>query len=90
MVPLLVMAAGLSQHRAHATSLAAIVPIASVAAATFAVAGEIDLRIALPLAVGSLLGAPIGARIMARTTEGLLTTLFGLLMLGVAVELLWP
>lgn len=90
MVPLLVLAAGLTQHQAHATSLAAIVPIASVAAVTFAVAGEIDLQIALPLAAGSLLGAPIGAWIMARSTEGLLTTLFGLLMLGVGVELLWP
>lgn len=90
MVPLLTTFAGFAQHRAHATSLAAIVPIAAVGAATFAIAGEIDYQIAGLLAVGSLVGAPLGARFMARSSEGLLTTMFGILMIGVAIQLLWP
>lgn len=90
MVPLLATFAGFAQHRAHATSLAAIVPIAAVGATTFAIAGEIDYPIAGLLAVGSLLGAPLGARFMARSSEGLLTTMFGILMIGVAIQLLWP
>jgi hypothetical protein len=90
MVPLLTAFAGFTQHRAHATSLAAIVPIAAVAAATFAAAGEVDYAVAALLAVGSLIGAPLGARAMARTSEGLLTTMFGALMLAVAIRLLWP
>ena len=90
MVPLLTGIGAFTQHRAHATSLAAIVPVAAVGAATFASAGEVDYAAAFFLALGSLVGAPIGARLMARTTEGLLTTLFGLLMTAVAVQLLWP
>lgn len=90
MVPLLATFAGFAQHRAHATSLAAIVPIAAVGATTFAIAGEIDYPIAGLLAVGSLVGAPLGARFMARSSEGLLTTMFGILMIGVAIQLLWP
>ena len=90
MVPLLTMLAGFTQHRAHATSLAAIVPIAAVGAATFAFEGEIAYPIATLLAAGSLIGAPIGARIMARASEGMLTTMFGLLMLAVSIQLLWP
>lgn len=90
MVPLLATFAGFAQHRAHATSLAAIVPIAAVGATTFAIAGEVDYPIAGLLAVGSLVGVPLGARFMARSSEGLLTTMFGILMIGVAIQLLWP
>lgn len=90
MVPLLTMFAGLSQHHAHATSLAAIVPIAIVAALVFVGAGEIDYPIAGLLAAGSLVGAPLGARLMARTSEGVLTVAFAILMLAVASQLLWP
>jgi len=88
MVPMLVGLIHLGQHEAHATSLAAIIPIATVGALTFAVAGEIDFPVAGLLALGALAGAPLGARIMARTSEGLLKTLFGLLMTGVGIQLL--
>jgi uncharacterized membrane protein YfcA len=90
MVPLLTAFAGLSQHNAHGTSLAAIVPIALVAATVYIAAGEIDYPMAALLAGGSLVGAPLGARLMARTGEGSLTIMFGVLMLLVAVQLLWP
>lgn len=89
MVPLLV-SRGLSQHRAHATSLAAIVPIAVVGGAAFALDGEVDYSIALLLAAGSLVGAPLGARVMAGTREAPLKIAFGVFMVVVAISLLWP
>lgn len=89
MVPLLVLAAGLTQHQAHATSLAAVVLMGAVGAATFASEGEVDVKLALLLAAGSLFGAPLGARIMAATAEGPLKIAFGILMLLVAGMLLW-
>ncbi|MQB00924.1 MAG: TSUP family transporter [Actinobacteria bacterium] len=46
MVPLLTAFVGLDQHRAHATSLAAIVPIAAVGALTFALSDSIDVGLA--------------------------------------------
>lgn len=90
MVPMLTMGLAFSQHRAHATSLAAIIPIAAVGAATYAANGEMDYQIAAFLAVGSLFGAPLGARLMARSGEGALQTMFGVLMLAVAINILWP
>lgn len=89
MVPLLVYAAHLSQHQAHATSLAAVIAIGAVGAATFATDGQVDLAIAALLALGSLIGAPLGASIMARTPEGPLKIAFGLLMIVVAGFLVW-
>lgn len=90
MVPLLTMVLGFSQHKAHATSLASIVPIAAVGAATFALADKVDYRIAIFLAVGSLVGAPLGARLMSRTGEAALKTSFGILLSVVALSILWP
>lgn len=90
MVPLLTLVVGLGQHQAHATSLAAIVPIAAVSAATFAAAGQVDYTVAAALAIGAVVGAPLGARLMARAAEGLLKTMFGILLLAVSIQLLWP
>jgi uncharacterized protein len=90
MVPLLAVGVGFTQHKAHATSLAAIVPIAAVAAATYALSDSVDYGVAVLLAAGSLVGAPLGARVMARSTEGTLKAMFGGLMILVAVQLLWP
>lgn len=88
MVPMLVGVLHMSQHEAHATSLAAIIPIATVGAATFAAAGEVDFAIAGALIAGSLLGAPLGARIMAGVDETTLKLVFGLFLTVIAVKLL--
>ncbi|HVL64613.1 MAG TPA: TSUP family transporter [Actinomycetota bacterium] len=90
MVPLLVLAAGLSQHHAHATSLAAIVPIAAVAAARFAAAGEVEVADAALLALGAVVGAPVGARIMHGLGEASLKIAFGVLMVVVGGVMAWP
>lgn len=89
MVPLLVFIASFTQHGAHATSLAAVIAIGAVGATTFAVDGEIDLGIAVFLAVGSLFGAPLGARLMHRIPEVSLKIAFGVLMILVAGLLVW-
>jgi uncharacterized membrane protein YfcA len=88
LVPALVGLAGLDQHGAHATSLAAIVPIAAAGAATFAFSDDIDVTAAILLSIGSLVGAQLGARLMMRTSEALLRALFGLLMLVSAIVML--
>lgn len=85
MVPLLVLLAGLTQHEAHATSLAAIVPIALLGAATFALDGEVSFAAAAGLAAGALVGAPLGAALMARTSERRLRGAFGLLTVSVGI-----
>jgi uncharacterized membrane protein YfcA len=89
MVPLLVLVGKQTQHQAHATSLAAVVLMACVGAATFSADGEVEVKLAVALAAGSLIGAPVGARIMAKTPEGRLKVAFGVLMLVVAGLLLW-
>jgi uncharacterized membrane protein YfcA len=65
-VPALVLWFGLDQHRAHATSLAAITAIAGAALIPFLADGAVDVSAALALLAGAAVGAYTGARLMAR------------------------
>lgn len=89
MVPGLVLLAGLTQRRAHATSLAAIVPIGAVGAGLFALDGEVDLALAAALAAGSVVGAPLGVRALARLPEPALRLLFAATVLAAGARLLF-
>ena len=88
MVPALVLVLGATQHQAHATSLAAIVPIGLVGFAVFALHGEINYAIAGLLVLGAFVGAPLGARAMARVPERPLALVFALVLLVAGLRLI--
>jgi uncharacterized membrane protein YfcA len=87
MVPLLVLWARYAQRDAHALSLGAIIPISIAGIATYGVAGEVRYWQALGLAVGSVVGARIGAGLLAQIDERLLKVVFGTFLVGVAALL---
>jgi len=87
MVPLLVLWAGYAQRDAHAVSLGAIIPISIAGIAIFGVAGEVRYWQAIGLAAGSIVGARIGAELLARIDERLLKIIFGAFLIGVAALL---
>ena len=88
MVPGLVLVLGATQHQAHATSLAAIVPIGIVGFAIFALHGEVNYAIAGLLVLGALIGAPAGARAMSRVPERPLALVFAVVLVVAGVRLL--
>jgi uncharacterized membrane protein YfcA len=85
MVPALVLLIGMGQHRAHATSLAAVVPIAAVGALVFGRASSVDVPAAILLAAGSLLGVQVGARLMNRLSDDRLAIVFGGFLVALAL-----
>jgi uncharacterized membrane protein YfcA len=87
-VPTLV-ALGLGQVEASATSLLAIVPTASVGIWRQARYGNLRWRSAAVLGVVSIAGVELGVQIATHVSEGLLRRLFGALLLLVAAQLLW-
>jgi uncharacterized membrane protein YfcA len=87
MVPLLVLWAGYGQRDAHAVSLGAIIPISAAGALAFGAAGEIRVWEALALAAGSIAGAQVGARLLARADERKLKLAFGFLLIVVAATM---
>ena len=88
MVPGLVLVLGTTQHRAHATSLAAIVPIGFVGFAVFAIHGEVNYAIAGLMVLGAVVGAPAGARAMSKIPERALALGFALVLVVAGVRLL--
>lgn len=87
MVPLLVLVCDFEQHPAHVNSLAAGILLGASGAITYGIEGSVDVPLAGLLALGSIAGAPIGARVMARTPGPRLTMAFGVLLLAVATLL---
>ena len=86
-VPLL-KAGGLPQKKAHAPSLAVILPLAAVSAAFYLLDGALSFREAVPYLPGGFLGACAGALLMKRIPSGVLRRVFGALLLVAGVRLL--
>lgn len=87
LVPLLVWV-GFDQHRAHATSLAAIVLIAAVGAVSFGISGEVDVTVGIIVGIGGIFGSIVGATVMHRISPRALTTVFALVLLVAGIRLI--
>ena len=92
LVPGLIWAAGLDRHTASGTSLVAILPIAVVAAITYAVApgGAFDPEASAIFVSGSIAGAVLGARVNARVSERALRMFMAVLTLVFGLRLVIP
>lgn len=87
-VPTLV-ALGLGQVEAAATSLLAIVPTASVGAWRQSRYGNLRPKPAWILGLSSIAGVEAGVQIATSLPEDVLRRLFGILLVGVAAQLAW-
>lgn len=85
-VPLLIWA-GMGRHRAHATSLASFIIIATAGAISFGVSGALDLMSALSIGVGGIIGSLIGASVMHRLSTRNLTLVFGIVLLVAGIRM---
>jgi uncharacterized membrane protein YfcA len=89
-VPALVLLLDFPTHRAVGTSLASLVlPVALFGVLNYARTGNIDVKVALLLALGLAIAVPIGSQIALTLNNEVLTKLFGALLLAVAVRFLF-
>jgi uncharacterized membrane protein YfcA len=87
-VPVLV-ALGLGQLHAEATSLAAILPTVAAGAWRQQRYGNLRARAALTVGIASILGVEGGVQVATSLPEDWLRRLFALLLFGVAANLAW-
>jgi uncharacterized membrane protein YfcA len=87
-VPTLV-ALGLGQLEAQATSLLAILPTVTAGAWNQRRYGHLRTRTALVVGLASIAGVEVGARVATSVPESSLRTLFAVLLFGVAAQLVW-
>lgn len=88
MVPLLVLLLKVDQRHASALSLGGVLPAAIVGSISYGVAGHIDVVAAALIAIGGIVGALIGARLLRSLPLGWLRWLFVALLVLVAVRML--
>ncbi|GAA3994999.1 sulfite exporter TauE/SafE family protein [Allokutzneria multivorans] len=86
-VPALVTWCGRDQREAVATSLTAVGPLAVAGAVGYALHRQIDLVVALPLGIGSVIGAWLGAHLLTRAPLAALRWLYAVIAVGTAVRL---
>ena len=87
-VPMLV-ALGLGQVEASATSLLAIIPTAGVGVWRQARYGNMRPRSALIIGTSSIVGVVVGVQLATSLPEHILRRLFGVLLIAVAAQLAW-
>ena len=88
MVPVLVLGAGLSQHLAQGTSLAAMVFPSLVGAYTHWRLGHVRSELLLPLLFGVFLGAFLGGKVALGLPEAGLRLLFAVILLLMSLRYL--
>jgi len=86
-VPGLVFFLGLSQHKAHGTSLAVVLFMSTAGSAAYALDGHVDWLLAAEMALGGIAGATVGARIVRAIKGQALRRIFGLFMMLVGVRM---
>lgn len=87
-VPLLILWLGYGEREATGTSLAAIVVIAAVAAATQGAYGRVDVTRALEIGLPAVGGVVAGTALQQRVSQKAVSLLFAALLVAAAVELL--
>lgn len=88
-IPALVYIWGFTQHKAQGTTLAIMIPpIGLLAAYRYYLNGNVDLRVALFMALGFLVGGLIGAMIALPIPEIILRKMFGVFFLVIALRMM--
>ena|ERR1051326_3462512 len=89
-VPMLVYLFHMNQHKAQGTSLGALLaPIGALAFWEYYKAGNVDLKAALLIAVGFLIGGYFGGLWAQRLPEAALQRVFGSLLVVIGIRLLF-
>ena len=85
MIPIMVLAFGMTQQQAHGTSLAVMIPpVALPAVIEYWRHGNVDIKVAAWMALGVLLGSFFGALVANSIPKESLKLVFGFLLIYVA------
>ena len=88
-VPVLVFLFGFSQQQAQGTTLALMVPpIGLLAAWTYWKQGLVDVRVALLICAGFIIGGLLGAKLATNLSNPVLEKVFGVVMLLISIKMI--
>lgn len=78
----------LENRMAHATSISIILPICIISSFVFIKNGFYDIELLIKVALGSVIGGMIGAKLLCKISNTLIRRIFGIVMVISAVRML--
>ena len=74
--------------KAHATALLIILPLSITSGIIYAVFGNLNLRVGIPVGIGVVLGGVIGAFLLSKLSTKWVIIIFSVVMAGAGVKML--
>lgn len=88
LVPILILLMKLDPHQAIGTSLAIIIPTVLVGAYTHHRLGNVNVQLAIIIAVGAVVGAVLGAHVSEALPSLYLKKIFGIVLFIIAIKMM--
>ena len=88
-VPMLVLLLKREPKRAHATAILLILPLCLTSGLFYAMFGNLDFNVALPVLIGSVVGGACGAFLLSKLSADWIVVIFSVVMLAAGVKMLF-
>ena len=88
-VPALVFLLGVDDYKAHATAISIILPLSIVSTIIYVSKDSIPFKIAIPVAIGGVVGSYIGAKTLNKIPINILRKIFGSVIIYTAIRMIW-
>ena len=87
-VPLLKNVLGYEAKQAHATAIFIIAPVCAVSLLSYVFNGYVDLSVAVPAAIGNVIGGLLGAKFLGKLPKILVQIIFIAVMLAAGIRMI--
>lgn len=89
LVPILNNIVKVEEHKSHATALSIIIFLTSASSVIYISKGTYDISLTLKVAVGSVIGGIIGAKLLSKVTGKFLRISFGAIMILASLRMVF-
>lgn len=89
LVPGMFFLLGLTEHKAHATAISVILPLAFISTAIYLKHGIIVWDVTIKIIIGGIVGGYIGAKLLNKIPENILRKSFAVFMIIAALRMVF-
>ena len=89
LVPILNNIVKLEEHKSHSTALAIIIFLTSASSVIYISKGTYDISLTLKVAIGSIIGGILGAKLLSKVTGKFLRIAFGVVMILASLRMVF-